>query len=564
MKKKTIAGLTALGAVLGVATVAGVVASKKKKQKQLKGNDNMTLPPKRNIYFAGGGLAALSGAYYLIHDCNIPGDSIHIFEESSKIGGAFNIGGDSENGYICTSPKLLSLKNHANLMDMLKGLQSVNIENVSVYDEITGFMKANPVKENARIVSTDGGIVSSGFELDKASIKDIKALLGFKDYEVSEMSIIEYFSDAPKFLVSNLWTLLSTAYMLTEKSSVVELKHILNCVSGEMNDLFSMRNTVRAQFNLQETVIKSLENYLSKHNVNFATNCGVIDVDFEEDSNRISAIHLNDNGTAKTFYLNKNDLCFITNGSISECATVGDYNCPAPEHEELPASAALWTKMAEKRDGFGNPARFYTDTDTEIISFTITAKSSKLLDYIKQFTCNNETQSAITTFKDSPWGLTVSALPQPYFSSQSDDVTVISCYGVNVTAEGRYIDKEMRHCSGAELLFELVKYLKLEDRWDEITADIINVIPCAMPYAAASSLPYADDDKPLIVKDKNTNFAFIGQFAKLGGGISYSSEYAVRTAREAAYRLTGTKKTSAPPPRAVMASYVKMFKALKK
>ncbi|MGN1115533.1 MAG: oleate hydratase, partial [Candidatus Ornithomonoglobus sp.] len=251
MKKKTIAGLTALGAVLGVATVAGVVASKKKKQKQLKGSDNMTLPPKRNIYFAGGGLAALSGAYYLIHDCNIPGDSIHIFEESSKIGGAFNIGGDSENGYICTSPKLLSLKNHANLMDMLKGLQSVNIEDVSVYDEITGFMKANPVKENARIVNADGGIVSSGFELDKASIKDIKALLSFKDYEVSEMSIAEYFSDAPQFLKSNLWTLVSTAYMLTKESSAVELKHILNCVSGEINDLFGMKNTVRAQFNLQ-------------------------------------------------------------------------------------------------------------------------------------------------------------------------------------------------------------------------------------------------------------------------------------------------------------------------
>lgn len=564
MKKKNIAGLAAFGTVLGVATLASVVAARKKKQKQLKGNDNMTLPPKRNIYFAGGGLAALSGAYYLIHDCSIPGDSIHIFEESSNIGGAFNIGGDGESGYICTSPKLLSLKNHANLMDMLKGVQSVNLDDVSVYDEISGFMKANPVKENARIVNADGGIVSSGFELDRDSIKNIRALLSFKDFEISEMQIAEYFSDTPEFFKSNLWTLVSTAYMLTDKSSAVELKHVLNCVSGEINDLFDMKNTVRAQFNLQETVIKALENYLTKNNVNFATHCVVTDVDFAEDSSRISAIHLNDNGTVKTFYLNKNDLCFITNGSISECATTGDYNCPAPEYNGLPASVSLWTKIAEKRDGFGNPNRFYTDNNTEIISFTITSKSSKLLDYIRQFTCNTETQGAITTFKDSPWGLTVSVVPQPYFSSQSDEVAVISCYGVNVTAEGRYIDKEMRYCSGAELLFELVKYLKLEDSWEEITKDIVNVIPCAMPYAAASSLPYADDDKPLIVKDKDVNFAFIGQFAKLGGGISYSSEYAVRTAREAAYRLTGTKKASTPPPRAVMASYVRMFKALKK
>lgn len=563
MKKRTIAGLAALGAVLGAATAAGVVSAKKKKQLELQGNDNKSLPPKRNIYFAGGGLAALSGAYYLIRDCHVPGDSIHIFEESGSVGGAFNVGGDCETGFVCAAPKLLSVKNHANLMDMLDGLKSASLPDMSVKDEITNFMNANPINENARIIDETGNAVMSGFGMSKAAVKRVKILLSEKDYMLSERTIAEFFSETPEFIESNLWILLSSAYMLRTDSSAAELKHILNCVSGEMPELYTMKNTLRAQFNLQDTVIKALVAFLEANNVNFATHCLVNDVDFEPETNRISAIHLNDNGTTKTFYLNAKDLFFVTNGSISECATIGDYNYPAPVSEGLPASAELWRRIAEKRDGFGNPEAFYDTDDSEVITFTITAKSRLILDIINEFTGNTAVCGGLTTFAASPWGMTISNVPQPYFENQTDDITVICGTCANVNAEGRYIEKELRYASGAEILFELVKLIGADERWDEITADIINVIPCAMPYAAASSLPYSDEEKPIIVKD-GSNMAFIGQFAKLGAGISYSSEYAVRTAREAAYRLTGTRKSSTPPPKAVMTSYIKLFKALKK
>lgn len=563
MKKKTIAGLAALGAALGAAAAVGVITAKKHKQLQLDSDMNKPLPPKRNIYFAGGGLAALSGAYYLIRDCGIPGDSIHILEESSSFGGAFNIGGSSETGYVCTSPKLLSQRCHPNLMDMLRQLRSVNTDEATVYDEIADYADANPLCENARIIDSEGGLVSSGFGLSLGSLREIRSLLKKKDEELSDISIAEFFTLAPSFFDSNLWTIVSSSYILRRSSSVLELKHILSCVSGEINELFSMRNTLRARYNLQETVIKALESFLKNNNVNFAAHCSVIDADLDPDNGRITAIHLDDNGTAKTFYLNDKDLCFITNGAISECATTGDYNAPAPVTDTIPASAQLWSRLIEKRSGLGSPARFYSaDNNEAVISFTITAKSSVLYDYIKQYTGNISGVSGLTTFKDSPWGLTVALVPQPYFTNQDENTTVICCYGINTSAEGKYIDKEMRLCSGAELLFELIKYLGLDDRWNELTEDIINVIPCYMPYASASSLPYSEGDKPIIVN--NSNYAFIGQFAKLGGGISYSSEYAVRTAREAVYRLTGTRKSSLAPPRATMASSIKMFRAFKK
>lgn len=563
MKKKTIIGLAALGAVLGAATVTGIVFSKKRKQKQLSDNEKIALSPKRNIYFAGGGLAALSGAYYLIHDCNIPGECIHIFEESNAIGGAFNIGGNEETGYVCTAPKLLSLRNHANLMDMLKNISSVNLQDMSVADEILNYMDANPINENSRIME-DKESIKDGFNVSKAAVKNIKSLLSAKDCDICDISIEDFFIDTPEFFNSNLWIIVSTSYILPRTASSVELKHILNCVSGEMNELFALSNAVRSQLNLQETIIKALENYLAAHNVNFATHCSVVDVDFEKSSYKLEAIHLDDNGTAKTFYLNEKDLLFITNGSVSECASIGDYNSSASEIDTPPASAVLWRKMTEKRDGLGNPDIFFSSKNSEIVSFTITSKTSKLIEYIKAYTKDINNQGVLTTFKNSPWRLTVSKVAQPYFSSQTDDTHIICGYGINVNTEGKYIDKTMKDANGAEILFELVKLIKREQQWGEIVDDIINVVPCLMPYAAASSKPHDDNDKPLVVKNTECNFAFIGQFAKLGSGISYSSEYAVRTAREAAYRLTGTKKNSIPPTKAAMTSYVKMFKSLKK
>ncbi len=52
--------------------------------------------------------------------------------------------------------------------------------------------------------------------------------------------------------------------------------------------------------------------------------------------------------------------------------------------------------------------------------------------------------------------------------------------------------------------------------------------------------------------------------ARLGCGVSGSCEYTVRTAREAAYRLTGTKKSSAAPQRRNAASYMRLFLDLRK
>ena len=560
MKRKTIAGLAALGAVLGAATAAGIIVSKKK-QKKLASGENKPLPPKKNIYFAGGGMAALSGAFYLIHDCGVPGECIHIFEASSTLGGSFNIGGSAEHGYITAASVPLRISGRSNMADMLSKLPSANLPDMSVADEIRSFENANPLGAFSRLVD-ENCLETDNIGVSKKTIRRIKALLSAKDPELFDISIQAYFSDTPDFLLSGLWGAISTAYLLKPESAVIELRNLLR--TADIPELFGMKNTARSQLNLQETIVEALVRYLDAHNVNFSTHCRVVDLDFEEAVGRVCAIHLNDNGTAKTFYLNKNDLCFVTNGSASECATVGDYNCPAPQHEDAPASMALWRNIAGKCHGLGSPEKFFASDDTEVISFTITSSSPLLLELIKQHASGSSSCGTLTTFTASPWALTVMCPPQPYFSEQDDDTFVICGWGINVGVPGKYIEKTMKQSSGAEILFELVKLMHIEDRWDEITDSTINVIPCAMPFAASAAMPCSDGDKPLVIPFKTGNTAFIGRFARLGCGVSGSCEYTVRTAREAAYRLTGTKKSSAAPQRRNAASYMRLFLDLRK
>lgn len=47
----------------------------------------------------------------------------------------------------------------------------------------------------------------------------------------------------------------------------------------------------------------------------------------------------------------------------------------------------------------------------------------------------------------------------------------------------------MRDCTGAEILKELLHQLHWEEHQEEIMADVVNVIPCMMPYVDAQFQP---------------------------------------------------------------------------
>ena len=63
----------------------------------------------------------------------------------------------------------------------------------------------------------------------------------------------------------------------------------------------------------------------------------------------------------------------------------------------------------------------------------------------------------------------------------------------------------MRDCTGEEILLELLGHLHFEEHTKDILEDVVNVIPCMMPYIDAQFQPRAMSDRPHVVPSGSTN-----------------------------------------------------------
>ena len=89
---------------------------------------------------------------------------------------------------------------------------------------------------------------------------------------------------------------------------------------------------------------------------------------------------------------------FFTNGSITDSATLGDYNTPAPENPDYGAASSLWKQATEHFYNLGNPDKFFADRDaSEWVSFTLTTKDHTLINEITRIT-NQVPGNALNTF----------------------------------------------------------------------------------------------------------------------------------------------------------------------
>ena len=163
------------------------------------------------------------------------------------------------------------------------------------------------------------------------------------------------------------------------------------------------------------------------------------------------------------------------------------------------------------------------------------------------------------TFKDSNWLMSIVIAAQPHFINQPMDETIFWGYGLYTDHVGDYVKKPMKDCTGEEMLTELLHHLHMEDHIDEIMADVVNVIPCMMPYVDAQFQPRKMTDRPNVVPEGSTNFAMISQFVEIPDDMVFTEEYSVRAARIAVYTLMDVDKTICP-----VTPYVKDPKVLLK
>ena len=105
----------------------------------------------------------------------------------------------------------------------------------------------------------------------------------------------------------------------------------------------------------------------------------------------------------------------------------------------------------------------------------------------------------------------------------------------------------MSDCYGREILGEVWYQLKVPDLLNPVVeAGKVNCSPVAMPFIDSLFMPCAKGDRPEVIPENATNFAFLGQFAEVADDCVFTVEYSVRTAQTAVYGFFDTEREVIP------------------
>lgn len=546
---------TEIAAFLTITTVAALCTKKcfnKNRKNNMKRYFDLkdSLDTDRDVYFIGGGLGSLAGAAYLIRDCRMSGDRIHIIEALPILGGSNDGAGDDHSGFSCRGGRMLNEETYENFWELFQSIPSIEMPGRSVTEEILNFDHLHPTYAQARLINKDGKILdvhSMGFNTKDRLL--LGKLMLMPEAKLDDMTIEEWFKNSKHFFTTNFWYMWQTTFAFQRWSSLLEFKRYMERMIFEFSRIETLEGVTRTRFNQYESVVLPLKNYLEKHGVDFSMSAAVEDIDFAE-GEKITAtkIHTRRDGIKEVITLKSTDLCIMTNGCMSDNSTVGGLHTAPKVDFSASLSGKLWSRVASKKPGLGNPEPFFDHPyETNWESFTVTLKGNILLRKIEQFSGNIPGSGALMTFKDSSWLMSIVVAAQPHFKSQPMDTTILWGYGLYTDHIGDYVKKPMRDCTGEEILIELMHHLHFEKDEQRILKDVINVIPCIMPYIDAQFQPRKMEDRPYVVPKNSTNFAMISQFVEIPEDMVFTEEYSVRAARIAVYTLMKYKEKKISP-----------------
>ncbi|HEY9569681.1 MAG TPA: oleate hydratase [Metalysinibacillus sp.] len=544
MDKKKVLGAVASTVAVGMAAkkVANVAkdAREKKVEEEIATRDYGDA----QVYLIGGGIATLASAAYLLRDANFKGENIHVIEALPILGGSNDGSGTASEGFLCRGGRMLNEETYENFWDLFGSIPSLEMPNQSVTEEILNFDHLHPTHAQARLVDKEGNIVdvtTMGFSNNDRA--HLTKLMTTDETTLDNMTIQEWFE--PAFFETNFWYMWQTTFAFQKWSSLFEFRRYMNRMILEFSRINTLEGVTRTRYNQYESLILPLKKYLESQGVDFTFNATVTDIDFAEgDSITATALHLD---SGKVIEVRSQDTVIMTNACMTDSTTEGDFNTAPQAPTKKPLSGELWYKVAQKKPGLGNPEPFFGHEDeTNWHSFTVTCKGDALLKRIEQFSGNIPGSGALMTFKDSSWLMSSVVAAQPHFKSQDPDTTIFWGYGLYPSAIGDFVKKPMKECTGEELLFEYISHLGWQDDWEEIKKDVVNVIPCYMPYIDAQFQPRAMTDRPQVVPAGSTNFAMVSQFVEIPKDMVFTEEYSVRAARIAVYTLFDIDKDICP------------------
>ena len=507
---------------------------------------------KKSAYIIGTGLAGLSAAFYLVRDGQRKGEHIHLLEKLDLAGGSCDGRKDITKGFYRRGGR--ERDNHFEVRwDRFRDVPSIENPNVSVLDEYYWLNKHDPNYSLCRATVQCGQDAHTDklFKLDKDSALALSKLFRTPEKDLEDKKISDVLPES--FWKTNFWLYWQTRFAFQKWSSALERKRYLcryvHHIDG-LPDFSALRFT---KYNQYESRILPLVKYLENHGVKIEYGRDVknVVIDTIGDKKIAKQIVYVKDGKEQTIDLIEDDLVFITNGCCTDTSCYGDQT-HAPDLSKVKDGAGeswdRWKNIAKqaKNGEYGNPDNFCSDTDaTNWRSATVATSNEEIIDYIRKI-CKRDPRSGkvttggIVTVKDSRdnWYLSWTINRQPQFKSQDKNRILVWLYSLSTNKEGNYVKKPRRECTGEEVCKEWLYHIGVPtSEIDRLAKEACNTTTCFRPYINAFFQPRKESDRPLVVPKGAVNFGFVGQFAETPRDTIFTTEYSIRTGREAVYTL---------------------------
>jgi oleate hydratase len=534
---------------------------------------------KNKAIMIGAGLANMAAAVYLIQEGHWNGDQITFYsldDHGSNDGAPTDETTDeywnkehpmaNTKGYVARGGRMLNYRTYVDLMDLLDRIPSATEEGMTAAEDTRDFDAKHRTFDKARLLQGGKGIINGGHlglnNKDRMLLSRLVLMPDSQEEKLDNITIADYFKPSQHIFTTNFWYMWETTFAFRTKSSVQELRRYMHQMIYEFTQIEHLVGVNRTRYNQYESIMLPLINYLKEQGCQIILNRRVTDWHFKEtamqDEITVTGLEMENTLTGETESVTVDDATavFFTNGSITDSATMGDYNTPAAENMDYGAAAGLWKKATAHFYNLGNPDKFFADRDaSEWVSFTLTTKNHLLLNEITRITTQvpgNALNSFISTTPITPLGhkdvnMSIVVHHQPHFTTQKPNETVIWGYFLYPRRRGEFVNKQYIKMTGKEMLTELIGQLAKVDPGPvninhytkEIFDSVINNIPVYMPYASALFNNRAKADRPEVIPTHSTNLAFTGEFVEQPYQMVFTEQSAVRSGEIAAFHFAG-------------------------
>jgi oleate hydratase len=508
---------------------------------------------KTTVYLVGSGIASLASAVYLIKDAHILGKNIHILEQDELPGGALDGSGNKNKGYLTRGGRMHE-KHYVCTWDLLSNIPTLEDPNITVKEQTFAFNEKFVSDAHARLLKAGRIMDVSSYGL---SLKDkaymLELILHTHEEALGNQRIEDWFT--PDFFETIFWMIWNSMFAFQKWSSLVEMRRYFIRFIHLLPEFQKLGGILRTAYNQYDAVVRPTRKWLEARGVQFEMSCPetkisrqVVDIDFDFDGNKKTATIIRlKNGDE--IGLTATDYVFITNGSMVDCSNTGSMTeAPILKSKEESGSWMLWERIAKKHADFGNPGVFSDNIALQKwMSFTVTLKNPAFFRWMQDFSGNLAGTGGLVTLTDSSWGMSVVMERQPYFIDQPDDVQIFWGDGLYPDRIGDFVTKKMSDCNGKEILIELFSHLKIKDQMkDTLASEDTQCLPVMMPFIDSEFMPRSLGDRPKVIPDGSTNFAFLGQFTEIPDDCVFTVEYSVRSAQIAVFSLFNTGKEPLP------------------